>query len=328
MRLTNIHGISLPLAVWLLSDDYDYINDPKYISATSLLKSTRQLVLSRRVIQEDREIDISDFLASRMGSAIHDSQEKAWRTSGQAAMKKLGYPEAVYSNIRINPEPEEVEANPNIIPIWIEKRSFREIGGYKIGGKFDQVIDGRLFDTKTTSVYAYLLGRKDNDFAYQGGIYRWLNEDLITDDHIYIQFVFTDWQKARARGDENYPQVKAMEYPVEMPSIADTEAFILDKIAQLEKYWDAPDEQIPHCTDKELWRGETVYKYYSDPVKATTPGSRATRNFDSDKAAAHAFMAEKGGKGIVKEIVGDVKACSYCAAFNACKQKDQYYAVA
>lgn len=325
MRLTNNHQISLPLAVWLLSDDYDYINDAKYISATSLLKSTRQLVLSRRVVQQDREIDVSDFLASRMGSAIHDSQEKAWRTSGQSAMKKLGYPEAVYSNIVINPEPEEIEANPALIPIWIEKRSFREIAGYRIGGKFDQVIDGRLFDTKTTSVYAYLLGRKDEDYAFQGGIYRWLNEDLIQDDHIYIQFVFTDWQKARARGDANYPQVKTLEYPVEMPSLAETEAFILNKISELEKYWDAPDDKIPLCTDKELWRGETVYKYFSDPTKASTPGSRATRNFDGDKAAANAFMAEKGGKGIVKEIAGDVKACSYCPAFNACKQKDQYF---
>ena len=31
------------------------------------------------------------------------------------------------------------------------------------------------------------------------------------------------------------------------------------------------------------------------------------------------------GKGIVKEVPGDVKACEYCPAFNACKQKDLYY---
>lgn len=326
MRLTNIHGISLPLAVWLLNDEYDYINEPNYISATSLLKSTRQLVLSRRVIQEDREMDLSDLLASRMGAAIHDSQEKAWRQSGQLAMKRLGYPEAVYSNIKVNPTEEDIAANPAIIPIWIEQRSFRqiEVDGitFRVGGKFDQVIDGRLFDTKTTSVYSYLLGRKDNDYAMQGGIYRWLNPELITSDHIYIQFVFTDWQKARARGDENYPQTKTLEYPVEMPSIAETEEYVRNKIRELIRYGQAPDEQIPFCTDKELWRGETVYKYYSDPNK--TDG-RATRNFDGDKAAAHAFMASKGGKGIVKEITGEVKACSYCPAFNACKQKDHYF---
>lgn len=327
MRLTNIHGISLPLAVWLLNDEYDYINEANYISATSLLKPTRQLVLSRRVIQEDREMDLADLLASRMGAAIHDSQEKAWRQNGQKAMERLGYPPQVYSNIAINPTPEEIAANPNIIPIWIEKRSFREIEvngvTYKIGGKFDQVIDGRLFDTKTTSVYSYLLGRKDNDYAMQGGIYRWLNPELITDEHIYIQFVFTDWQAARARGDADYPQAKTKEYPVELPSIEETEAYIRRKVEELLEYGDKPDEQIPYCTDKELWRGETVYKYFSDPEKAKT-GGRATRNFEGDKAAAHAYLAEKG-KGIVKEIPGEVKACGYCPAYNACKQKDLYF---
>lgn len=325
MKLTNVHGISLPLAVWLLNDEYDYINRPNYISATSLLKSTRQLVLSRRVIQEDREMDLSDLLASRMGAAIHDSQEKAWRQNGWQALERLGYPPSVYENIVINPTEEELSASNSIIPIWIEKRSFRDIVvdgvTYTIGGKFDQVIDGRLFDTKTTSVYTYLLGRKDNDFAMQGGIYRWLNPDLIVDNHIFIQFVFTDWQRARSRGDENYPKTKTLEYPVEMPSIAETEEFVRNKVRELLKYGNATDEQIPYCTDKELWRGETVYKYYSDPAK--TDG-RATRNFEGDKAAAYAFQAEKG-KGVVKEIEGDVKACNYCPAFTVCKQKDLYY---
>lgn len=329
MRLTNIHGISLPLAVWLLNDEYDYINEPNYISATSLLKSTRQLVLSRRVIQEDREMDLSDLLASRMGAAIHDSQEKAWRENGQRAMQKLGYPEHVWSNIVVNPTEIELASNPNAIPIWIERRAFREITvngvTYKIGGKFDQVIDGRLFDTKTTSVYTYLGGNKDEDYAYQGGIYRWLNPTLITDEHVFIQFVFTDWQKARSRGDEKYPNTKTLEYPVQMPSIEDTETFIREKIQELVKYQNAPDEQIPHCTDEELWKGETVYKYYSDPAKAGAPGSRATRNFDGDKAAAHQYMASKGGKGAVLAIPGEVKACGYCPAFNACKQKDLYF---
>lgn len=326
MRLTNVHNISLPLAVWLLNDEYDYISKPNYISATSLLKSTRQLVLSRRVVQEDREMDLSDLLASRMGAAIHDSQEKAWRENGKKAMERLGYPPVVYENIAVNPSQEEIEANPNIIPIWIEQRSFRdiEVDGvtYTIGGKFDQVIQGRLFDTKTTSVYSYLLGRKDNDYALQGSIYRWLNPQLITDEYIYIQFVFTDWQKARSRGDENYPQTKTLEYPVKLLSIEETEQYVRNKVRELLQFQNATDEDIPYCTDKELWRGETVYKYYSDPAK--TDG-RATRNFDGDKAAAYAFLAEKGGKGIVKEIVGEVKACSYCSAFSACKQKDHYF---
>ena len=326
MRLTNVHGLSLPLAVWLLHDEYDYINEPNYISATSLLKSTRQLVLAGRVNHEEREIDISSLIASRTGTAIHDSIEKAWTVSGQRAMKKLGYPEKIYSNVVVNPTEEEMAANPDIVPIWMEQRAFREVTvngvTYKIGGKFDQIIDGRLFDAKTTSVYAYLLGRKDDDYAKQGGIYRWLNPKLITDAHIYIQFIFTDWQKSRARGDQNYPQTKAIEYPVEMPSIEETDRFIVAKLTEVQKYKDAPDEQIPLCTDKDLWRSNTVYKYYSDPLKTS---GRSTKNFEEDKAAADAFMASKGGKGVVIAVVGDVRACEFCPAFNACKQKDLYY---
>ena len=325
MRLTNVHGISLPLAVWLLHDEYDYIDEPNYISATSLLKSTRQLVLSRRVNHEERELDISAFLASRMGTAMHDSIEKAWIASGSRAMKKLGYPDKIAENIVVNPTPEQLAANPDIIPVWMEQRSFREITvdgvTYKIGGKFDIVLEGRLFDAKSTSVYSYLLGRKDEDYAMQGGIYRWLNPELITSEHIYIQFIFTDWQKARARNDASYPQTKAFEYPVELPSLEDTERFIVGKIREIAKYQNSADNEIPHCTDKELWRGETVYKYYADASKTT---GRSTKNFE-DKAEAHAFMASKGGKGVVIAVPGDVRACEFCPAFNACKQKDLYY---
>jgi hypothetical protein len=324
MKLTNIHGISLPLAVWLLHDEYDYIDEPNYISATSMLKSTRQLVLGRRVNQDERELDISAFLASRMGTAIHDSIEKAWTVSGTRAMKKLGYPDHIANNIIVNPTPEQVAANPAIVPVWMEQRAFREIEvdgvTYKIGGKYDLVLEGRLFDAKSTSVYAYLLGRKDDDYAWQGGIYRWLNPELITSDHIYIQFIFTDWQKARARNDPDYPQTKAIEYPVELPSIEATEQFIIAKLRELRKYQNAPDEQIPQCTDKELWRGETVYKYYADASKTS---GRSTKNFD-DKAEAHAFLASKG-KGTVIAVPGEVRACEFCPAFNACKQKDLYY---
>lgn len=325
MKLTNVHGISLPLAVWLLHDEYDYINEPNYISATSMLKSTRQLVLSQRVNQDERELDISAFLASRMGTAMHDSIEKAWATSGTRAMKKLGYPDKIADNIVLNPTPEQMAANPDLIPVWMEQRSFREITvdgvTYKIGGKFDMVLEGRLFDAKSTSVYAYLLGRKDDDYQLQGSIYRWLNPELITSDHIYIQFIFTDWQKARAKGDPNYPQTKALEYPVELLSLEQTEAYIVSKLRELAAFKNAPDEQIPQCTDKELWRGETVYKYYSDPTKTS---GRSTKNFD-DKAEANAFLASKGGKGVVIAVAGEVRACEFCPAFNACKQKDHYY---
>lgn len=151
-----------------------------------------------------------------------------------------------------------------------------------------------------------------------------MNPDKIESDHIYIQFVFTDWQRAMAKRDPEYPQLKVVEYPVAMPSIEDTEAFIRGKIKELAKLWDAPEDSIPACTDKELWRSEPSYKYYSDPAKATDPNSRSTKNFDSLREA-NAFMAEKG-KGIIITKLGEPKACTYCPAFEICKQGNSYFA--
>ena len=328
MIITNDHDISLPLAVWLLHDDYDYVKDENYISATSLLKSTKQIILSKRIPYSDRSADVVDFLAARFGHAVHDSIEKAWRMSGPAAMKRLGYPEHITDNLVINPTDEQLEENPNIIPVWIEQRAIKEveINGkiWKVGGKFDMVLDGRLFDTKTTSVYAYLKGSKDEDYSLQGGIYKWLNPEKITSDHIYIQFLFTDWQRAESKRNPDYPKHKALEYPVPLPDMDAVENYVVGKIKELARLWNAPEDHLPDCTDKELWRSEPQFKYYSDPAKANDPAARSTKNFDN-LAEANAFKAEKG-KGVVVTKLGEPKACEYCPAFDICKQKDAYFA--
>ena len=328
MQITNNHEISLPMAVWLLHDEYDYIREENYISATSLLRSTKQIILSKRVPSENREADVTDFLAARFGHAVHDSIEKAWRSAAlPSIMKRLGYPDAVADNLVVNPTEDYLKDNPNTIPVWIERRSIKEVTlpdgtKWKVGGKFDMVLDGRLFDFKTTSVYAYIKGSKDEDYAAQGGIYRWLNPDLIESDHIFIQFMFTDWQRAEANRNPNYPQQKAKEYPVLLPSIEDSQDFVVAKLQELSRLWDAPEDKLPDCTDKELWRSDPQFKYYSDPEKAKDPSARSTKNFDS-LAEAEAFKREKG-KGVVITKLGEVKACAYCAAFPVCKQRLQY----
>jgi hypothetical protein len=85
------------------------------------------------------------------------------------------------------------------------------------------------------------------------------------------------------------------------------------------RYQDASQDALPRCTDEELWRSEPVYKYYSDPTK--TDG-RATKNFDS-LIEANNHLTEKG-KGVVKTVPGQVKACLYCRAFDICEQRKEY----
>ena len=317
MKITNTTNISLPLAVWLANDEYDYVNKPNYISATTLIRPIKQTILSRRILSKDRVMDVSDFLASSLGTAIHDSIEKAWSTKAGPILKSLGYPEKVADRVVVNPTEEQLKQD--IIPVYVEQRHMKEIDGYIVGGKFDMVLEERLKDYKTTSVWSYIFGNKDEDYSLQGSIYRWIRPDIIKDDYTDIQFIFTDWQRSAAKQKpDTYPQQRVLEYPVKLMEIVDTEKWIRARLRELSRYMNLPEDQIPPCTDKELWRSETVYKYYADPNKT----ERATKNF-STQLAANAHLNEKG-KGIVIPVAGEVKACAYCAAYDICKQKDAY----
>lgn len=318
MHMTNITGIPLPMAVWLAADDYDFqANGQKAISATALLKPVRQILLRERLTEADAEIpDVTQRIAARLGHAIHDSIEKAWISNYRIAMKALGYPESLIDKVKINPKAVE----EGDIPVFIEHRGSREVMGYRISGKFDLVINGELHDTKTTSVYSYISGSKDEDYRLQGSIYRWIHRDKITSDHITINFLFTDWQRSQAKLKETYPQQRALSHRVQLMSIQETEAWIRAKLTALENAADLPETAIPHCTDKDLWRSDPVFKYYADPKK--TDG-KSTKNC-ATMAEAIAYKHSKGNKGIIIEVPGKVKACSYCPSFAICSQKDLY----
>lgn len=325
MLITNNNNIDLTLAVWLLHDEYDYIDKPNYISATTLMKPLRQIVLPMRVPPEQRTMDISDLIASSMGTALHDSIEKAWTSNPWRALKILGYPESVIKRVRINPTDAELQANPDTIPVYLEQRAFKEVTvngtTYTIGGKFDLVMEGVVQDNKSTSVYTWIHGGKDDDYSLQGSIYKWLNPDKILDDIIRINFIFTDWKKMDAARDPSYPQQRVAAKDVPLRSIADTDTWVRNKLALVNQHMNTPEDQLPECTDEELWRSDPKYKYYADPAKTS---GRSTKNFDSLPEAKVFMNQEKGGKGVIITVPGEVKRCSYCSAYEVCTQRLKY----
>lgn len=323
MNVTNHYGINLLIAVWLLNDNYDYDPTPKTISASALVKPLKKYIMGKRANRDTQTVDVSDLIASALGSAIHDSVEAVWLNEAKRkdALTKLGIPEQVQNAILINPTPEELEARPDGIPLYFEQRSVREFNGWRITGKFDQIADGRVQDTKSTGVFSYMKGTKDKDYRDQLSIYKWLNPDKVDDDIGQINFVFTDWQGFRANQDPNYPEKRLISKTFALLSDQQVEALITKRLEDLERYWDAPEEEIPECTREDLWQDDPVYKFYADPSKVAA-GGRATKNF-SDKDEAHRYMIEKG-KGIVVPIESAPKACGYCDGFEGCKQKDRY----
>jgi len=320
MTLSNYAEVSLPLAVWLAADGYDFHPGmTRSISATALLKPPRQILLKERLTEADIEpADVSDFIASRLGSTIHDGIEKAWTHNYASSMTKLGYPQSVIDKVAINPP----VPRPGIFPIYLEQRTSRDFMGYKISGKFDMIIDGELHDFKSTSAYSVKSDDKHADYRLQGSIYRWLNRDKVTADHMYIHFIFTDWQKALARSSPTYPQSRLFSLRIELMPLAEIEQWIANKIKLLEDHAEEDETDLPFCADAELWRSAPKWKYFSDPAKAKVPGARSSKNFDSAAEAA-AHRASKGG-GAVLEVPGQVKACGYCPVFSICTQKDLY----
>lgn len=314
-KYLNETSVPLSMAVFLAVDHYDHNDDPRTISATSLLKPIRQIVLGARVPQEQTVQDISGLVPSRMGTAIHDGFERAWLHHYARAMTDLGYPKKVIEKVRVNPKPEDLF--DGCIPVYLEQRAYREINGFRVSGKFDFVGDGRVEDVKTTSVNSWIMGTKDDDYILQGSIYRWLNPDIITQDTMAIQFMFTDWSAMQARQGGNYPANRTMQRVFKLMSIDETHRWVHNRLELIKRYWDASEDQIPQCNDAELWRRDPVWKYYKNPAKT----SRSTKNFDS-RHDAYMRLAQDGNVGTVIEQPGQAVACRYCPAFPVCSQKD------
>lgn len=321
-RYINVADVPLALAVFLATDSYDYDDTPNTISTTTLLQPIRKIILPGRLPQGEGMASLPDMMNLRMGTAIHDAIERAWKDNYRVAMMNLGYPGRVTERIRINPTSADLARYKaeglEIIPIYLEQRLKKTIGKWTITGKFDFIGEGIVQDFKTASVWSYMNQVNATKQTQQGSIYRWLGPELITADEMHIHHIFMDWKAAMVKTDPNYPAQRFKRQIFPLLSVQETEAFIRNKIRLIEQYWNAPEEEIPECDTEDLWRSDPVWKYYKNPAKT----ARSTKNFDNAHDARIRSI-EDGSVGIVKEIPGQVTACKYCPAFAACTQKDR-----
>jgi len=62
MKYTNKLGLSDEFVHWLKSDDYDYNPDLQTMSATTIMKPTRMIILEERWF-DNLTADVSDLIA-------------------------------------------------------------------------------------------------------------------------------------------------------------------------------------------------------------------------------------------------------------------------
>lgn len=312
MKITNKHNVPLYIAAFLLHDDYDYDNRPNTFSTTTIIKPVKQIILGKR--NTERTMDIIDIYKARLGSAVHTALETVWANKEyrDRVLKRLGYPEDVIRDIKVNPK----KVDDNTIPIYMEERMERTLNGVRITGKNDFNGEGTLRDAKTTSVYTYIFGNKFDDYQLQLSIYRWLRPEIVSSDVGYIDYLFTDWKQSQA-GQGNYPSIPTLAQEIPLLPLEETTKYLSKKIRDIKKYWDADEADIPECTPEDLWMSPDQFQYFSKPEN-----KRATKNFGEDEAAAYAYQREQG-KGIVKIIQGQAKACNYCPGKEICEQRKQ-----
>ena len=319
--LSNQSNVPLPMAIWLASDEYSYAKDVNEISTTTLMRSPRYIMATRRMMfpelfPEELRLtptqvevfsqDIQERIPARVGTAIHTAIDFAINIKAHSALKSLGYPESMLSKLLINPEPDKIQKDSFVI--MTEQRSYKEIDKFVISGQYDAVVNGVVHDIKTTSTFAYTSGSMDKKYIIQGSIYRWLNPDLITEDEIVINFLFTDWNKNYVYSRENYPPTKVLGKSFKLWSVEETEMYIRDKLNQLKKYWNDPLHLIPCCTDEDLYSGSIIYKYYKSGYEE---GKRSTKNFDS-LSEATLYRAKNKGVGEIIVDKGKPFKCPCC----------------
>lgn len=307
-RYTNKTGIPLALAVLFVNDLYDHSSEPNTISVTTLLDSVRQIILGIRATGEGTK-DVSDMVASAYGTSLHSSLEAAW-LNPYKALEELGYPVSVVQKFIINPI-RELLGLKSYIPVYVEQRSIKQIAGWNVAGKFDLVINGRLNDLKNRKVWAYLNSSNDKKDILQASIYKWLNQDKVTEEDFSILWLFTDWNSLEAIKNPLYPKQRWLEQKFKLLNIQETEQYLNNKLGLINQYINSPESELPLCDSSELWMGKSVFKYYR-----STNQSRSTKNFDN----VHDAHKETSKGGYVVEVKGKAIRCSYCSASSVCSQ--------
>ena len=313
MQVKNDLGIDWIIAAWLSSNTYTGSNNQTSISASNFCRSVRQNVLSR-VMQyngEEEPTDISTMLSSSIGTALHRDIQAVWENDEiiTNALKNLGYSDERIRRIHVNPE-YPIEGDTNL---WFEKRVEKEINGWKITGQFDLVVNDTIHDFKSTKTYITRNKTKEGDYKIQLSIYRWLNQEIITNDIGVIHYINTDYNQNYVHSYNDYPLHPFTSINVPLMSIQETEEFICKRIRDIEYYTENLTE-LPRCNDHTLMIDKPIWQYF-----ASSTSTKASKNFDT-KLEALQYMSNKGNKGMVKAKEQEPIGCKYCNCKKACTQ--------
>ena len=278
MQITNKQN--LPEGIVRAVDTEPHNKSDKELSATQLLKGTKETILERKH-WDDLTDDAANRIWAVFGTAVHSVLE----TEGDNDFTECQF---------------EVPMD----------------NGLKITGRIDNydMKTGTITDYKTASVYKILVGDFE-DWKIQGIIYAWLlaNNGFKVSKARFIA-ILKDHSKSKAKFDSSYPQspIVIYEFPITMADLSEAKNYIEARLDSYVKYLNKPDDEIPPCTDKERWASETVYAVMK------TGNKKSVKNF-TNLIEANQMAAEKGAGHYVQERPGVSRKCAdYCLCRDYC----------
>ncbi len=218
MKITN--KLNLPQALLnAVERNLREVIDGAY-SATEILKSTREIILTRRHWNEIEQ-DVSDLIWQIFGTAVH----------------KLASDNDDTGNAEI--------------------RMYANVDGITLSGQYDlyDIDTFTLIDYKTASVWKVIYGDFD-DWRKQGLIYAWLNlQNGVHVERVRFHAFLKDWSSSDAKYKADYPQlgVYTYEFTVGALDMVEIDTYIREKISAIIK------GELPLCTDAERWNSGTKY---------------------------------------------------------------------
>lgn len=346
MNWTNVFRLPRPLAEAIMEDLYfgkreeglkKYCQEKGldrqaiiHFSVGELIKSPRQVLLARR---HDADIikDVAMEIFRILGTAVHYMLwAAAKRINERAGESYYRAEERLFYHFNVDGKIVVVSGEPDLVGP-------------------DDFID----DYKVTAVWSWYKGIKQ-EWEKQLNLYALFRTmaGKVTKG-LRICYILRDWS-VNETVQEGYPQAGAMTEPVNLWSFAEQEAFLRQRIHVHLAVRHEADDELPECSDEEMWAKEDAYAIKRQGNKVATKvisskpylkvdplsGVEPTREEASELALkeAAALVTEKNGKLKGKEKdreyflehrPGERTRClRFCDARQFCNQFKEYSSAA
>ena len=268
-------------------------NADKCLSATTLLKGTKEIILTDRHFDEI-EVDAADEVWAVFGTAVHAILEH----QEDEAFKEESFSVGVFD--------------------------------YKVTGKVDRydMKNETIEDWKTASVWKVLYKDFD-DWKKQGLIYAYLlRQSGLNVRHIRFIALLKDHSKTEAKRRADYPQspVYIYEFDVLPDELTGIEALIKAKVLEVSCNADKADDEIAGCTPSERWSTDPKFAVMKEGRKTAVKvcdTEEEALNFieELEKDKDKHFVEER--KGVDKKCEDYCPCAAFCSYYKAMHQESE-----